>query len=154
MMHASRRSIERICMATKADFTPEEWEALQNGITGAGMLVATSDRGFFDTFKEAKALAAHLSQARTKSDSALIRDVATAHGSPFGMTASPAEIEQGTRETLTAGVAALEAKAPDELPAYRQLVLDVAESVAEAAGGVAVTESQALETIRAALGST
>jgi tellurite resistance protein len=141
-------------MATKADFTSEEWEALQKGITGAGMLVATSDRGFFDTFKEAKALAKHLTEARTKSESALVRDLATAHGSPFGMTASPAEIEQGTRETLTAGVAALEAKAPDELPAYRRLVLDVAESVAEAAGGVAPSENKALETVRTALGST
>ena len=142
-------------MATKADFTPEEWEALEKGITGAGMLVATSDRGFFDTFKEAKALAKHLTDARTKSDNALVRELGGAHGNPFGITASPAEIEQGTRETLEAGVAALEAKAPEDLPAYRRLVLDVAESVAEAAGGgVAPSENTALETIRAALGST
>jgi hypothetical protein len=141
-------------MATKADFTPEEWEALQKGITGAGMLVATSDRGFFDTFKEAKALAKHLTDARTKSDSVLLRDLATAHGNPFGLTASPAEIEQGTRESLQAGVAALEAKAPEELPAYRELVLDVSRSVAEAAGGgVAATESKALDAIKAALGA-
>jgi hypothetical protein len=142
-------------MATKTDFTPEEWEALQKGITGAGVLVAVSDRGFFDTFKEASALAKHLTQARSKSDSELVRELSTAHGNPFGVTASPAEIEQKTRETLQAGVAALEAKAPDELPAYRQFVVDVAESVAEAAGGgVAPTESNALETIRGALGST
>ena len=141
-------------MATKDDFTPEEWETLQKGITGAGMLVAISDRGFFDTFKEANALAKHLTQARTKSESTLVRDLSTAHGNPFGLTASPAEIEQKTRETLEAGVAALEAKAPDELPAYRQLVLDVAESVAEAAGGVAPTETNAVETIRGALGAT
>jgi hypothetical protein len=140
-------------MATKADFTPEEWDALEKGITGAGMLVATSDRGFFDSFKEAKALAGHMNQARTKSDSALVRDLAAAHGTPFGVTASPAEIEQGTREKLEVGVAALEAKAPDALPAYRALVLDVAESVAAAAGGVAEAEAKALETIRAALGS-
>src|SRR3954454_21020086 len=83
------------------------------------MPVATSDQGFFDSFKEAKALAQNMNQARTKSDSALVRDLAGAHGSPFGMTASPAEIEQGTREELEAGVAALEAKAPDALPAPR-----------------------------------
>jgi hypothetical protein len=141
-------------MATKADFTPEEWEALQKGITGAGMFVAISDRGFFDTFKEANALAKHLTQARSASNSELVRELSTAHGNPFGVTASPAEIEQKTKETLQAGVAALQAKAPDELPAYRALVLDVAQSVAEAAGGgVAPTESKALETIRGALGS-
>src|SRR3954453_10405766 len=133
---ALRRSIERMSMATKSDFTPEEWEALQKGITGAGMLVAISDKGFFDTFKEANALAKHLAQAQKENDNALVRELATAHGKPFGITASPAEIEQGTRETLQSAVAALEAKAPDDVAAYRQLVLDVAESVAEAAGGV------------------
>ena len=47
-------------MATKADFTDEEWKAMQEGIAGAGMYVAIIDRGFFDSFKEASALARHL----------------------------------------------------------------------------------------------
>jgi len=139
-------------MATKADFTTEEWEALQKGVTGAGMLVAISDRGFFDTFKEANALAKHLAEAHAKSESELVREIAEAHGSPFGVTASPDEVEQGTLDALRAATAALEAKAPGDLPAYKQLVLDVAESVAEAAKGVSPGESQALDTIRAALG--
>ena len=44
-------------MATKADFTYEEWEALHRGVTGAGMMVSTSDPGFTDSFGEASALA-------------------------------------------------------------------------------------------------
>jgi hypothetical protein len=139
-------------MATRADFTEQEWDAMEKGITGAGMLVAISDRGFFDTFKEANALAKHLSEAHAGSDSALIRELAGTHGSPFGMTASEAEVERGTVDSLHAAVAALEAKSPDDLPAYRQLVTDVAESVAEAAKGVVPAESDALETIRSALG--
>jgi hypothetical protein len=140
-------------MAGKADFTQEEWEAMQKGITGAGLLVAISDRGFFDTFKEANALAKHLREAHAKSESALVRDLAEAHGRPFGMTASPEEVENGTVESLHAAVAALEAKSADDLPAYRQLVIDVAESVAEAAKGVASSESDAIEVVRSALGS-
>jgi hypothetical protein len=31
-------------MATKADFSAEEWKAMQEGITGAGMFVALVDR--------------------------------------------------------------------------------------------------------------
>ena len=138
-------------MATKADFTTEEWEALQKGVTGAGMLVAISDRGFFDTFKEANALAKHLAAAHANSESELIREVAEAHGSPFGVTTPPDEVEKGTLDALHAAVAALQAKAPDDLPAYKQLVLDVAESVAEAAKGVSASETTALETIRSAL---
>jgi hypothetical protein len=125
---------------------------MEKGITGAGLLVAISDRGFFDTFKEANALAKHLREAHATSESALVRDLAEAHGRPFAMTASPEEIEVGTVDALHAAVAALEAKSPDDLPAYRKLVIDVAESVAEAAKGVAPSESDALETVRAALG--
>ena len=38
-------------MAGQADFTEEEWDALQKGAMGAGLLVSVSDRSFFDTFK-------------------------------------------------------------------------------------------------------
>jgi len=139
-------------MATRADFTDQEWEAMQEGIAGAGMFVALVDRGFFDNFKEANALAHHLREAHEQSDSVLVRDLAAGHDRPFGMTASPEEIEQSTTAALQQAVAALEAKSPADLPAYRQLVLEVAEAVAEAAKGVSAQENQALDSIRAALG--
>ena len=140
-------------MATKADFTQDEWDAMEHGLAGAGFLVAMSDRGFFDNFKEASALAKHLGEAHARSESELVREIAEGHDRPFGATASPAEAQQATVAALHAAVAALEAKAPDDLPAYRQLVLDVAESVAEAAKGVSSSESAALDVIRSALGS-
>jgi hypothetical protein len=140
-------------VATRADFADEEWKALQAGVTGAGTYVATVDRSFFDSFKEASALAHHLRDAHAQSESALIRDVATGHERPFGLTASPEEIEKSTVATLEQAVATLSAKAPEELPAYKQLVLDVAQSVAEAAKGVSPQENTALERVRAALES-
>jgi hypothetical protein len=141
-------------MGTRADFTDEEWQALQEGIAGAGMFVAIIDRGFFDSFKEANALAHHLREAHEHSDSVLVRELAAGHDRPFGVTASPQEIERSTVAGLQQAVAALEAKSPEDLPAYRQLVLEVAEAVAEAAKGVSPQENQALDSIRAALGST
>jgi hypothetical protein len=140
-------------MATRADFTDEEWKAMQEGIAGAGMFVALVDRGFFDSFKEANALAQHLRDAHEHNDSVLVRDLATGHDRPFGMTASPEEVEESTVAALRQAVAVLEAKSPEDLPAYRQLVLEVAESVAEAAKGVSPQETDALDRIRAALGS-
>ncbi len=139
-------------MATRADFTEEEWKTMQEGITGAGMFVALVDRGFFDSFKEANALAHHLREAHEHSDSVLVRDLAAGHDRPFGMTASPEEVEQSTVAALGQAVAVLKAKSPDDLPAYRQLVLEVSESVAEAAKGVSAAENQALERIKLALG--
>jgi len=126
---------------------------MEEGITGAGMFVALVDRGFFDSFKEASALAQHLREAHEHNDSVLVRDLATGHDRPFGMTSSAEEVEQSTVATLEQAVAVLEAKSPEDLPAYRQLVTEVAESVAEAAKGVSPQENQALDRIRAALGS-
>jgi hypothetical protein len=140
-------------MATRADFTDEEWKAMQSGITGAGTFVALADRSFFDSFKEANALAHHLRAAHDNSDSVLIRDLATGHERPFGLTASPEEIEQSTVAALERAVATLTSKAPEELAAYRQLVLEVAESVAAAAKGVSPEENSALERVRTALGA-
>jgi hypothetical protein len=116
------------------------------------MLVALVDRGFFDSFKEASALAHHLRDAHEHSDSVLVRDLATGHDRPFGMSDSPEAIEQSTVATLQQAVSVLAAKSPEDLPAYRKLVMDVAQSVAEAAKGVSPQENQALEKIRAALG--
>ena len=126
---------------------------MQEGITGAGLFVALVDRGFFDSFKEANALAHHLRDAHEHNDSVLIRDLATGHERPFGMSSSPDEVEQSTVATIRQAVALLEAKSPEDLPAYRQLVLEVAQSVAEAAKGVSPEENQALDHVRAALGS-
>jgi hypothetical protein len=138
-------------MAGKADFTDQEWETLQKGVSGAGLLVSVSDRGFFDTFKEAGALAKHLGEAREGHDSQLVRELSDARGTGFGLTASPDEVERETLEALGSATAVLQAKAPDELDEYSSFVLDVAESVAEAAKGVGAAETAAIEKLKSAL---
>jgi hypothetical protein len=138
-------------VATKTDFTEQEWEHLQKGVVGAGLLVSLSDRGFFDGFKEAGALGRHLAEARRNSDNPLIRELAEVHGTGFGLTDRPDEIERETLDALRAATHVLEEKAPDQLEAYRTFVLDVAESVAEAAKGGDDREREAVEKIRTAL---
>ncbi|HEY9378823.1 MAG TPA: hypothetical protein VIQ02_17235 [Jiangellaceae bacterium] len=138
-------------MASKADFTAEEWETLQKGVTGAAMLVSLADRGFFDTFKEVGALAKHLGEARTKSTSPLVKEVAEVRGTGFGLTSSPQEVETETLQALRSSMTTLQSKAPDDAPAYREFVLNVVKSVAEAAKDTAAAESDAIEKIEAAL---
>ena len=139
-------------MARTTDFTEQEWETMHKGVTGAGMLVAVADRGLLDTFKEAGALGRHLAGARAKNQSEVVRALAERRGTGFGLSSSPDEVESGTLEALRSSVATLEAKAPEEADAYRRFVLEVAESVAGAAGGGETAESGALEKIRSALG--
>ena len=138
-------------MATKADFTEQEWESLQKGVTGAGLFVALSDRSFFDTFKEAGALGKHLAQAKQSNSSGLVRELADIHGTGFGLTSAPDKVETETLAALQSAKTALEAKAPNELDPYRQFVGEIARSVADAAGGGETAESGAIEKINTAL---
>jgi len=140
-------------MATKADFTEQEWETLQKGVTGAGFWMTIADRGFFDTFKESAAMAKHLGAARQNASSTLVRDLGETKGTGFGWKSSPEEIEGETIAALGQAVQILEAKAPDEVDAYRAFVLEVAESVGAAAEGGETAEAGTLEKIKAALGS-
>jgi septum formation inhibitor-activating ATPase MinD len=94
-----------------------------------------------------------MAQARQTGESELIRELAASGRTGFGITDSPAEIERETVEALATATEALRAKAPDELPAYRAFVLEIAESVGNAASGGETAESAALERIRAALAS-
>jgi len=139
-------------MAQKTDFTEQEWEQLRKGATGAGLLVSVSDRSFFDSFKEAGSLAKHLAGGRS-GESELIRGLASERGSGFGVKSSPQEIESETLDTLRSAVGVLEAKAPEELEAYRSFVLEVAEKVGKAAGGGDAAEAATIEKIRSALGA-
>jgi hypothetical protein len=139
-------------MATKAEFSETEWEAMEKGVMGAGMLVSVGDRDFTDSFGEASALAKALAAQRQQSASELVRELAGVRGTGFGMTASPQKVESETLASLRVATAALAAKAPDEADAYRQLVLGVAESVAEAKGEVKTGEIAAIDKLREALG--
>jgi tellurite resistance protein len=138
-------------MAGKADFSEDEWRNFQQGVTGAGLLVSAAHRDFTDSFGEAKAVAKRLA-AHRESESQLVRELAGTHSSGFGLVASPKEVG-GTIDALGAAVAVLGAKAPDELDAYRRLVLDVATAVAEAKGGVKDEETAAIASITEALGT-
>jgi len=140
-------------MATRADFTDDEWKTLRKGVTGAGMLVSVSDRDFTDSFGEASALAKALAAHRDDASSEIVRELAKTRGTGFGLTSSPTEVETETLASLRTAGEILAAKAPDEAASYRQLVLGVAEAVAEAKSGVEPNETAALDKIRDALGA-
>jgi hypothetical protein len=137
-------------MAGKADFTEEEWEQLRKGATGAGLLVSVSDRSFLDSLKEASSFAKYLLGSR-ESDSQLVRELASEHGTGFGAVATPSEVNAAADEALQAAVATLRAKAPDEVDSYRAFVLELAEAVGRAAKGGDEAETAAIERVKAAL---
>jgi hypothetical protein len=140
-------------MAKKADFTEDEWKALEKGVTGAGLYVSASDPGFMDTFGEANALAKELGAEHASSDNELVRELAGTHGTGFGLTASKANLENETLAALSSSIATLTAKSPSDVDPYRQLVLAVATKVAGAKHGVSDAETASLEKIKEAVGA-
>ena len=98
------------------------------------------------------ALAKYLAEQQRNSGSDLIGDLAHVHGTGFGLTASREKAETETLEALRSAAATLQEKAPDELAAYQELVIGVAEHVASAKTGVKPSETEAITKIKEALG--
>jgi hypothetical protein len=69
----------------------------------------------------------------------------------FGLGKNPQQLETETLSALAAATSILKEKAPDEADAYKQFVLEVAQSVAEATKGTSEVESAEIEKIRSAL---
>ena len=81
-----------------------------------------------------------------------IRELAQTGGTGFGFATSPGKVEAETLEALRSSMALLAAKAPAEQEPYRTLVLEVAQRVADAKGGVTDKETGAIAKVKEALG--
>ncbi len=140
-------------MATKADFTEAEWNVIEWGVVDAMTYTSYSTPGMWASFKEASAAAKYLSAQRESSSSTLVRDVVA------GIKAKPDEEVAKNRVDMAGAASArieqaagiLAEKAPDDLDAYKGLVLGVADAAAEASKGISPEEQAALDRIKAAL---
>ncbi len=141
-------------MATKADFTPEEWEVLQWAVADTMAYVSLADPGMWDSFKEAGGAARYIADAKANSASLLVRDLAgnLRAGRDKEATANPADMAGEVAERLAEASRLIAEKAADELDAFKEFILGVAQATAEAKKGVGDNEQAAIETIRAALG--
>jgi NAD(P)H-dependent flavin oxidoreductase YrpB (nitropropane dioxygenase family) len=139
-------------MSIKADFSEDEWKALEKGVIGAGMYVSVSEPDFTHTVSETGALATYVAGHRETSGSELVRELSNAHVNPLDFNASSWRIETETLAALRSAGETLAAKAPQEVAAYRDFVLGAADHVAQDRAGVRPREMAAIGKIREALG--
>jgi hypothetical protein len=144
-------------MTGSADFTPEEWEQIVEGPTGAGMVVITAQRG--GTFRETFSMSKAYAEARQQHGESELLDELVSTKPKVDRTrhGSPNELKQHALGGLREAVGLLEQKAtPEEVEDYRRFVLGLAERVAAAhrEGGEAVSEAEraAIDEIAGALG--
>jgi hypothetical protein len=141
-------------MATKQDFTEQEWASLERSISGTGLLVSLADRDFTDTFGEVGAMAKYLSGQQVAASSELLRELAKSHHTGFGLTSSAEKVRTETLDAVKASVALLSAKKPADVEGEKELGRGVAQAVADAkGGGSSAVETQTIDAIRDALGA-
>ena len=150
-------------MTGSADFTPEEWERIVEGPTGAGMVVITAQRG--GTFRETFSMAKAYAEARTDHGASELLDDIVAEKPEIDRTrfASIEDLRASLLQHIRDAVILLQERAtPEELAEYRGFLMDVANRVAEAhregflgmsGERVSDAEHQALAEIAAAAGA-
>ena len=163
-------------MATKANFTPDEWKSLLQSPLLVGIAVSAADpSGLIGMLKESMASARALVEAKADPNAdELVKAVAgefeTSEGRGLAHEglktllagSKPADIAAKTTDALRALSALLDAKAPADAAAYKTWLSHIASAVAEAApeggflgfGGTQISEAEkaSVAQIAAALG--
>ncbi len=138
-------------MAGRADFSDEEWNTLHRALTGSGMWVAISERGFSSTFKETGAMASFMAHESKESSSQLVRDLASTKGTGWSVSSSSEELRQGTLAAIKESLTLLTTKDPEDLAEFRNAVKSLAAKVSEAGKGGEDVESGVIAEIEQAL---
>ena len=134
-------------MATKTDFTPDEWKSLLQSPLITGIAVSAADpSGLFGMLKESMASARALLQANTDPNAdALVKAVAADYETSEGRTlaqdglkaslmgSQSADIVAKALEALRGVSSLLDGKAPGNSLAFGTWLAGVAKAVAEAA---------------------
>ena len=146
-------------MTSSAAFSPDEWKAVLEGPTSAGMIVVTAARG--GMIRESIAMSKAYVDARAQhGESELLDDIVAAKPeTDHTRYHSPEELRENGLKHLRDAVALLETKATaEELDEYRRFVLALAGKVAaahkEEGQSVSPAEAEAIQQIAAALGTT
>jgi len=143
-------------MATKDDFTAEEWEAISDGPVYAGLMLITASKG--GTFRETFSMSKAWAEARQRHGESELLDAIVAEKPKLDeKPGSAIELHNAGIQMLQQAVQAIEAKSPAELGAYQNFVTGLAQRVAEAheehGEKVSSGERSVLDEIAGALGT-
>ncbi len=151
-------------MADKSTFTPEEWSVLLQGVMAAGIAVTAAEpSGLWGMLKEGMASSRTLLQGKGGTDStslttAIVEGFESSEGRKAAREglearlkgAKPEEIKARCIDTVREAAGIVEAKAPSDAAAFKGWLLQISQSVAEAAkeggflgfGGTPVSDAE------------
>jgi hypothetical protein len=144
-------------MTGSSDFTPEEWDVVQEGPTSAGMVVSMAQKG--GSFREAFAMAKAYAEARKEHGDSALLDELVSSKPEMDKTKSHSreESQEHGLQRIREAIALVEQKAtPEELDDYRRFINSLAKRVAgakrEGDEPVSEAENAALAKIAQAVG--
>ncbi len=141
-------------MATKADYSADEWQILQWATMNTMAYLSLADPGFWDSFKEATGAAKFLAAEQKSNTNPLILDllgdVRTKRDKEA--TSNPTTLADEVTERVTQAVAIVTEKDAADVDAFKTFILGLAEATAAAVDGVGPTEAAAISKIEIALG--
>ena len=149
-------------MADKSSFTPDEWTLLLESVMMAGVAVSAAEpSGLWGMLKESFSSSSELVRGRNAENpliKAVVADFGTAEGRSAARDglkgklakAKPAEIVARCIESLERAGAVVDAKAPDDAPAFKNWLRQISDQAAQASkeggflgvGGVPVSEAE------------
>lgn len=150
-------------MAGKTDFTADEWMTMRRAMMGAAVFVSVSDGGKEDMISEMRAISDHLMAAERGHSCQLVRELSVFRhfesGIRLGM--SVRQVEADALGAMRAATAIVQARAPEDLETFREFLISLAETAANAhrEGGfmgfggtrVSAAEAAAIEKVKQAL---
>ncbi len=142
-------------MGDRRTFTEDEWEQLQWAVMMAGSHISGSDYpGFWDSMKEAAAGSRFLATLTTDGNP-LVADLAKHQGrkKPHDVQNREDLAGEPALAHIRAGAALVEAKAPEDLADFRDLVVALATIVADGVDGTSEKEAEAVNRVRIAVGA-
>lgn len=149
-------------MTGRNDFTDDQWKAVLEGPTSAGLLVIASDRG--GSIRESFSMAKAYTEAREGHGESELLDTIVSTKPEVDRTKvkSPEEMKEHSLQNIRNGVALIVQKGTkQEIAEYKQFIRDLANKVAEArkegfmgisGDRVSDDEKEALAAIEEALG--
>ena len=129
-----------------ADYTDAERDTVRNAAFGAIALVSKADPGFLSSFKESLAGSKALAAAPKE-----ITEILRGGGFPKPPTGDSAAQEQAVLAGLSQAVGVLDAKADGSAQAFKGVILEATQAVADASDGVSPEEQAVLDKVRSAL---
>ena len=136
---------------TRADYTTPEWNTLQTAVVGVGFYVRKLSPNFFDSWRAKHAAEETLDAAEGESDLLFFKQLSDVDDFksylPKNVSRTAEAVEAPVLHAIDESINILQEKDPKLVPAFKQLLLDIAHETADEVDGISSTEQRALDII-------